>query len=66
MKRVSAVLAASVLVPMLGFAQANGTNAVSQLSDNVENATATFWPLMIGITGLLLVVGIGKRFIKRA
>jgi len=44
----------------------SGTNAVSLLADNIENATGTSWPLTIGVIGCLLALGVFFKVGKRA
>lgn len=45
---------------------ATGTNAVSFLEDNANNAIGVFWPITMGLIGLFLAIRLGKRFLGKA
>lgn len=47
----------ALFVAQMAFAL-DGTNAVSLLSDNVNNATGTIWPIVIGILGALVTISV--------
>jgi len=44
----------------------SGTNAVALLSDNIENATGTSWPLTIAVIGALIALSVFLKVGKRA
>jgi len=71
MKKLAALFAL-LLVSIKGvYAQAmNGTNAVTLLSDNIENARDVVWPIVItiviGLVALNVFMKIGKKAGARA
>lgn len=44
----------------------DGTNAVSILSDNVNNASGTVWPIVIGIIGALVTISVFMKVGRKA
>jgi len=44
----------------------SGTNAVTLLGDNIENATGVSWPLAIGIIGALIALSVFMKVGKKA
>lgn len=64
-KSMLAVLAVLLGLPAVVAAQVSGTNAVTVLADNVNNATNVAWPIVIGIMGALVCLGVFMKFGRR-
>lgn len=59
-KQIMAVLVALALALAFGnpaMAQVTGTNAVTALESNVDNAINTAWPWALGMMGISIAVG---------
>lgn len=70
MKNLKTYLAGVAAAGLAGAAnvaaQVTGTNAVSILSDNANNASSTWFPIAIGLIGVFLAIGLGKKFLGKA
>lgn len=58
--------ALALLVAVASQAEVSGTNAVTLIADNVENAQDTMWPITIGLIGALVVLGVLFKVGRRA
>lgn len=47
-------------------AQVDGTNAVTVMGANLNNATGTIWPIVVGAICALGVVGVFLKFGRKA
>lgn len=57
---------AVLLSPMGALATLSGTNAVTLMSANVENASETAWPIVLGCILVLGTLGVFLKFGRRA
>lgn len=70
MRKLVAFLSVMFASILTGLCQMSGTNAVSVLGDNIENARDTVWPIVItivvGLVALNVFMKIGKKAGARA
>lgn len=57
-KKLAAIMVAVWLLPMLALAQLTGTNAVSIVEANLDNAATTAWPWAVGFLGISIAVSV--------
>jgi len=68
-KLVVALIAAMVLVVMNAGAQlseSSGTNAVTSLAGNVQNAGNVLLPIALGVILVMSAIGVYYRFTRKA
>lgn len=65
LKKAALAVGAVVAATTVASAQITGTNAVTVLSDNANNASSVFYVIMIGLIGTCLAVGVGKKLLAK-
>lgn len=67
-KILGAALASMALVANASaqFDGTSGTNAVTALANNVQNAGNVFQPIVIGVIMIMTVIGVFYRFTRKA
>lgn len=57
---------AMCLMQSVSWAQTTGTNAVDTLVENINYGSGAVFPVMVGLLGVFLMIGLVKKFGRKA